>query len=146
MLQEIKTQLSKNFWKAILSFLGTTLITVIAKYQDNLAHKLFELPPLFVLWTLAILMILVFTLFIALYPKLWLYWDPVVGTWNNRLSHQKHCGVCRSKKLISPLKNEKIGWSCVACNKFYIDSTKNQNQNQNQTLQRTYVTTARMRT
>ena len=142
MQHKTEAQLSKWFWEGIPGILGTSLFSVIAKYQDGLARRLVDLPPLVVLWTLVILLFLVLILLtVLIFKRPWLYWDAFAGTWNNRLNNQRYCGVCRAKKMISPLKNESSGWSCVSCGKFHMDPTK-----QNQSPLRTYIATARMRT
>lgn len=142
MLQQIQAQLHKWFWEGTFGTLLTVLITAIVRYQDSLASGLFKLPHLAVFWTLVILVLLVFTLAITLcFIRPRFYWDPVVGTWNNRRNHLRHCGVCYSKGLVSPLKNETKGWSCLVCKQFYIDSTRSHTQ----TLPHTLVTTVRMR-
>lgn len=149
MLQKIQTLLYKSFWEHIFDYFTITIAITnipiavsIFQFQHELALRLFELPPLFVLWTLTILTLLVFTLLITiLLTRSRFYWDKEVGTWNNRRNHLRNCGVCYPKGLVSPLKNETKGWSCVVCKQFYIDSTKNQTQ----TIRRELVAFAPMK-
>lgn len=146
MLQKIQAIIYKWLWERVFSSFVVVIIaiaTLISQYQHNLARRVHELPPLVILWTLAVFALLIFTLLtILFFKRLPLYWDPVIGTWNNRRNHLRNCGVCYSKGLVSPLKNETKGWSCVVCKQFYIDSTKSHTQ----TLPHTLVTTVRMRT
>lgn len=54
----------------------------------------------------------------------WLRWDEPVGTWTSGKG-LRYCEKCRSgSSKLSPLKNEKTGWRCMSCERFYFDPSR----------------------
>ena len=50
-----------------------------------------------------------------------LTFDDKTGTWQSSIDNFRYCAKCKIQNIPSPLKNEKHGWFCSACETTYPD-------------------------
>lgn len=125
MESSIERNLSKWWFRGVVTLLGITPPALIIYLQDAIASYLENVPALFIVRIIAGLLLTSCALLAFLIlQRPWLRWDEPTGTWVSRLNNIRYCGTCRAKKIIVPLKNEITGWRCVACGSFRTDPAR----------------------
>jgi hypothetical protein len=118
-------QIWKWLYPSIWVVLGVTPPAIIFWFQTNIAQSIEGVPTLRIVQVgVALLLVATASIAYIFYLRPWLRWDVPTGTWVSRFTDIRYCGTCRTKKVISPLKNEITGWRCVACNTFRKDPAR----------------------
>ena len=122
MSSSAKDKLKAKLLDLAILLIGTTLISALLVFEGHLAPFVSQLPPKTIIRVGIALLLIVSWLGFFLwrsYPRL--KFDSRLQIWRDKRSGLFYCPSCRSKKLFSPLGEEKNGWRCgiKECNQFY---------------------------
>lgn len=118
-------QLRKWLFRGVAVLLSASPPAVLLWATDSIAERLQGVPLVHIVQAAAVMLAVI--LFLGAYILLqrpWLRWDEPTGTWISRLSRIRYCEKCRSKKIVTPLKNEITGWRCMSCERWYADPAR----------------------
>ena len=106
----------------VTPWLSQALPAWVLLAEDRIVKELVVVDELWKVRTAAVLLSIILLLLTWIYfLRPWLRWDEKTGTWISFFSELRYCEKCRSKKIITPLKDEKTGWRCMVCERWYAD-------------------------
>lgn len=121
-LTQAKEKLQAHTLEGLLAILGTAIPAWLLLAESRIAPFVSQLDPTTVVRALALsLIVTLWSLAILLFVRPRLKFEPRLGIYRDRKRGLYFCPSCYSKKLRTPLREEKNGWRCLVkeCHGFY---------------------------